>query len=50
MTAWLWILRADELINTAQRIAGRNLRQDEWKLYFQGEEYRKTFLDLPEGF
>jgi hypothetical protein len=48
-TARLWALRVDELINTARRVTGRNLNHKEWEQYFQGEEYRKTFVDLPEG-
>ena len=26
---------------------GRNFSADEWRLYFPGEKYRKTFADLP---
>jgi hypothetical protein len=29
--------------------AGRNLTQAEWNVYFQGETYRKTCMNLPPG-
>jgi len=48
-TARLRLLKVDELIDVARRVKGRNLWQDEWEQYFQNEEYRKTFVDLPEG-
>jgi hypothetical protein len=48
-TSRLWMLRVNELIETARRVTGRNLWQDEWEQYFQGGLYRKTFLDLPKG-
>jgi WD40 repeat protein len=46
-TARLWLLQVNELIRLAGRTAGRNLTKDEWKLYFAGEKYRKTFDELP---
>jgi WD40 repeat protein len=48
-TARVWILRQDELIRRACRVAGRNLRRREWQQYFPREEYRKTFSELPDG-
>jgi hypothetical protein len=41
-TVRLWPLRTDELIRLACRTAGRNLTQEEWALYFPGEDYRTT--------
>jgi hypothetical protein len=37
----------NDLVNLARTIIGRNFLADEWQLYFPGEEYRKTFPDLP---
>jgi WD40 repeat protein len=46
-TARLWLLQVNDLMNLARIIVGRNFSADEWKLYFPGEKYRKTFPDLP---
>jgi WD40 repeat protein len=46
-TARLWLLKRNDLILLARVVAGRNLSSDEWNLYFPGEDYRKTFPDLP---
>jgi WD40 repeat protein len=45
-TARLFFLQLNDLINLARTIVGRNFYGDEWKLYFHGEKYRKTFPDL----
>jgi WD40 repeat protein len=47
-TARLWLLQANDLMNLARITVGRNFSADEWRLYFPGEKYRKTFPDLPE--
>jgi hypothetical protein len=36
-----------DLIDRARITVGRNLSADEWRLYFPGEKYRKTFDELP---
>jgi hypothetical protein len=46
-TARLWLLQINDLINLARITVGRNFSNDEWRLYFPGEKYRKTFPDLP---
>jgi WD40 repeat protein len=46
-TARLWLLQINDLINLARITVGRNFSADEWRLYFPGEKYRKTFPDLP---
>src|SRR5208282_1128208 len=46
-TARLWLLQLNDLINLACTTVGRNFYADEWKLYFPGEKYRKTFPELP---
>jgi WD40 repeat protein len=46
-TARLWTLRVSELIRLARSKVNRNLTTNEWRLYFPGEKYRKTFPDLP---
>ncbi len=43
----LWLLPLDEVMNLACSTTGRNLSLDEWKLFFPGQEYRKTCPDLP---
>jgi WD40 repeat protein len=45
-TVRLWTLRQGDLLKSARRAAGRNLRVDEWESYFPGEPYRKLFDDL----
>jgi len=37
----------NDLVDLARIIAGRNFSADEWRLYFPGEKYRKTFDELP---
>ena len=46
-TARLWPLQVKDLIDLARLTVGRNFSTDEWRLYFPGEKYRKTFADLP---
>jgi WD40 repeat protein len=46
-TVRLWLLQTGDLINLARITVGRNLSADEWRLYFPGEKYRKTFDELP---
>jgi WD40 repeat protein len=46
-TARLWLLQVNDLINLAHITVGRNFSADEWRLYFPGEPYHKTFADLP---
>jgi len=46
-TARLWLLQLNDLIDLARTTVGRNFSDDEWKLYFPGEPYHKTFPDLP---
>jgi hypothetical protein len=40
-------MQVSDLIDLARVVVGRNLRKDEWELYFTGEPYRKTFDELP---
>jgi len=37
----------NDLMNLARITVGRNFTADEWRLYFPGEKYRKTFEELP---
>jgi WD40 repeat protein len=46
-TARLWLLQMKDLMNLARIMVGRNFFADEWRLYFPGEKYRKTFDELP---
>jgi WD40 repeat protein len=46
-TAGLWLLQMNDLVDLARTVVGRNFSTDEWRLYFPGENYRKTFPDLP---
>jgi hypothetical protein len=46
-TARLWLIQVNELIDLARVTVGRNFSVDEWQLYFPGEQYRKTFPELP---
>ena len=43
----VFLEQMSKLIDLARAAAGRNLTTDEWKRYFPGEKYRKTFPDLP---
>jgi WD40 repeat protein len=43
----VFLEQMSKLIDLARAAAGRNLTTDEWKGYFAGEKYRKTFPDLP---
>ena len=45
----VWQLDTSKLLEAARRVAGRNLTRDEWKQYFPGLEYTRTFPDLPEA-
>jgi WD40 repeat protein len=45
-TARLWLFQMNDLIDLARAVVGRNFSDDEWKLYFPGEPYHKTFPDL----
>jgi hypothetical protein len=38
-----------DLIYLARITVGRNFSADEWRLYFPGENYRKTFDELPSA-
>jgi WD40 repeat protein len=44
----IWRLDTAKLLEAARRVAGRNLTRAEWKQYFPGLAYSKTFPDLPE--
>jgi len=46
-TARLWLLQMKDLMHIARVMVARNFSVDEWRLYFPGEKYRKTFPDLP---
>ncbi len=46
-TARLSLFQVNDLINLARITVGRNFSADEWRLYFPGEKYRKTFDELP---
>jgi WD40 repeat protein len=46
-TARLWPLQVKDLVYLARITVGRNFFVWEWQLYFTGEQYRKTFPDLP---
>jgi WD40 repeat protein len=46
-TVRLWLLQVDDLVALARITAGRNFSADEWRPYFPGEKYHKTFDDLP---
>jgi WD40 repeat protein len=46
-TARLWLLHMKDLIYLARITVGRNFSAEEWKRYFPGEPYHKTFPDLP---
>jgi hypothetical protein len=37
----------NDLKNLARITIGRNFSADEWRLYFSGKKYRKTFDELP---
>jgi WD40 repeat protein len=43
----LWLLQMKDLVDLARITVGRNFSADEWRLYFPGEKYRKTFDGLP---
>lgn len=43
---WLWLWRAEDLLEEARRRLRRNLSRQEWKEYLPDEPYRKTFSDL----
>ena len=37
----------NDLVDLARIRVGRKFTAEEWKLYFPGEKYRKTFDELP---
>jgi hypothetical protein len=39
--------RLNRLMDVARITVGRNFSASEWRRYFAGEKYRKTFPDLP---
>lgn len=43
----LWHLRLDDLLALARAVTGRNLSQEEWALFFQGQPYRQTLPEFP---
>jgi WD40 repeat protein len=45
----LWYLQTTDLTTVARRAAGRNLDLDEWRLFFPGQPYRKTFEEFPSA-
>jgi WD40 repeat protein len=46
-TVRFWPLQVNDLIDLARITVGRNFSIDEWRLYFPGQPYRKTFPELP---
>jgi WD40 repeat protein len=46
--AQIYRVPLDQLKEAAQQAVGRNLTRDEWKRFFPGQDYRKTFEVLPE--
>jgi hypothetical protein len=36
-------------MNLARITVGRNFSADEWRFYFPGEKYRRTFENLPSA-
>jgi WD domain, G-beta repeat len=46
-TARLWLLQMKDLMHLARTMVRRNFSADEWRLYFPGKKYRKTFDELP---
>jgi hypothetical protein len=47
-TARLSLCQVNDSINVARITVGRNSFADEWRSYFPGEKYRKTFDELSE--
>jgi WD40 repeat protein len=45
----IWTLDPKQLIRMAEQSAGRNLSLEEWQQFFNGQPYRRTFPDLPDG-
>ncbi|MGZ3356922.1 MAG: WD40 repeat domain-containing protein, partial [Isosphaeraceae bacterium] len=45
----VWDFNLDRLVRLAGKVAGRNLSEEEWEQSFVGEEYRRTFPELPDG-
>jgi hypothetical protein len=41
--------QVNDLVSIGRVTVGRNFSADEWRLYFPGEKYRKTFDDLPSA-
>ena len=46
-TARLWLLQMKDLMHLARTMVSRNFSAYEWRLYFPGEKYRKTYEELP---
>ena len=46
-TVVVWNLDPAAWLRIARRVVNRNLTRAEWNRYFPGEDYRKTFDDLP---
>jgi WD40 repeat protein len=44
----IYRLPLDDLKEAAQQAVGRNLTRDEWRRFFPGQDYHKTFEALPE--
>jgi WD40 repeat protein len=45
----LWSIDLIALLDNARRRAGRNLNSEEWRQFFSGKVYQKTFENLPPG-
>jgi WD40 repeat protein len=43
----VWPLNGADLVSPARHAAGRNFTLDEWALFFPGQPYRRTFIELP---
>jgi hypothetical protein len=46
-SARLWPLTIEQVLEDARRAVGRNFTREEWEELFPGEDYRKTFEELP---
>ena len=45
----IWPMTYDGMREAAARTLGRNLSRDEWKQYFPGDQYRKTFPQFQDA-
>ncbi len=43
----VWRMRLGELSSLARGAAGRNFTDEEWRRFFPGQRYRRTFPELP---